>query len=82
LLEAMIFPSSSADNGVSGDGLITIVLPVSSAMPSFQHAMSSGKFHGMIAAHTPIGSRWTTLVPGKKGLLPGTRSTQGNSCAA
>ena len=49
--------SSIADNGVSDAGFSTMVLPVPSAGPSFQTAIISGKFHGMIDAHTPIGSR-------------------------
>ena len=49
--------SSSAFSGVSDAGFSTIVLPVASAGPSFHTAISSGKFHGMMEAHTPIGSR-------------------------
>jgi formylmethanofuran dehydrogenase subunit E len=37
--------------------LSTTVQPVASAGPSFQAAISSGKFHGMICPTTPIGSR-------------------------
>ena len=48
--------SSMADSGVSVAGLSTIVFPVASAGPSFHTAIISGKFHGMIDAHTPIGS--------------------------
>ena len=54
---SMIRASSIALSGVSLAGLSTIVLPVASAGPSFQTAISSGKFHGMIEAQTPIGSR-------------------------
>ena len=81
-LDATILPSSSAESGVSGDGFSTIVLPVTSAMATFQHAIKSGKFQGTMAAQTPIGSRRTTLRPGKKGFLPGTVSSHGKSCAA
>ncbi len=49
----------SADSGVSGDGLRTIVLPVAVAIVIFHTAMSSGKFQGMIPTHTPMGSRRT-----------------------
>ncbi|MNH39094.1 hypothetical protein D3C79_1002140 [compost metagenome] len=47
---------------VSGDfseGLSTTELPVARAGPSFQQAISSGKFHGTMAATTPTGSRVT-----------------------
>ena len=81
-LAAMIFPSASAESGVSGDGLSTTVLPVTSAIASFQQAMRCGKFHGTIAAQTPSGSRRTTLRPGKNGFLPGSVSSHGKSCAA
>ena len=37
-------------------GFSTTVLPAAMAGASFQAAMSSGKFHGMICATTPIGS--------------------------
>ena len=47
----------SADSGVCSAGLSTTVLPVASAGPSFQAAISSGKFHGMIWPTTPTGSR-------------------------
>src|SRR5260370_1372056 len=36
-----------------------MVLPAARAGPIFQTASSSGKFHGTMAAHTPIGSRRT-----------------------
>ena len=48
---------SIAESGVSEAGLRMIVLPVPSAGPSFQTAIISGKFHGMIDAQTPMGSR-------------------------
>ncbi|MDT4887681.1 hypothetical protein FQZ97_1241560 [compost metagenome] len=47
---------------VSGDfseGFSTTELPVARAGPSFHAAISSGKFHGTIAATTPTGSRVT-----------------------
>ena len=49
--------SASAVSGVSGEGLRTTVLPQASAGPSFQAAMTSGKFHGTMRPHTPTGSR-------------------------
>ena len=54
---AMIWASSRAVSGVCSAGLSTTVLPVVSAGPSFQAAISSGKFHGMIWPTTPTGSR-------------------------
>jgi hypothetical protein len=54
--------NSSRVSGVCSSGLITMVLPAASAGPIFHMASSSGKFHGTIAAHTPIGSRWTMPV--------------------
>ncbi len=38
-------------------GFTTAVLPQASAGAIFQLAMFVGKFHGMISAQTPIGSR-------------------------
>ncbi len=52
--------SSAARIAVSGDfsdGFNTIELPAASAGPSFQDAISSGKFQGTMAATTPTGSR-------------------------
>ena len=47
------------DAGVCSAGLSTIALPAASAGASFQEAMSSGKFHGMIWPTTPSGSlKW------------------------
>src|SRR6188768_2764020 len=48
--------NSSAEADVNSDGLITMVLPAASAGASFHAVSSSGEFHGMIAATTPIGS--------------------------
>ena len=42
-------------SGVSGEGLMTIEQPAASAGATFQAAAASGKFHGVIAATTPIG---------------------------
>ncbi len=41
--------------GVSSDGLMTQVLPQAIAGATFQLAIISGKFHGLIAATTPAG---------------------------
>ena len=52
-----ISPSASAVSGVWLAGFRIIVLPQASAGAIFQTAISSGKFHGTIAAQTPSGSR-------------------------
>ena len=49
-------PRRSAVSGVSSAGLSTTVQPAASAGPIFHAAISSGKFHGMIAPTTPTGS--------------------------
>ena len=49
-------------SGVVSAGFRTTVLPHASAGASFHAAMSSGKFHGMIWPHTPIGD---TVCRGK-----------------
>ncbi|SKX48589.1 Uncharacterised protein [Mycobacteroides abscessus subsp. massiliense] len=47
------------DAGVCSAGLSTTVLPAAMAGASFQLAISSGKFHGMICPTTPSGSwKW------------------------
>ena len=48
-------------NGVLVAGLITIVLPAARAGPSLVPMSVSGKFHGTMAPHTPIG--WRTTMP-------------------
>ena len=50
-------PSRSAVSGVCSAGLSTTVHPAASAGATFQAAISSGKFQGMICPHTPTGSR-------------------------
>ena len=49
-----------ASRGVSGAGLRTIGHPAAIAGPSFNAAMNSGTFHGMIPAATPTGARRTS----------------------
>ena len=44
-------------SGVCSASFMTTVQPVASAGPSFQAAIRSGKFQGMIWATTPTGSR-------------------------
>ena len=46
-----------AVSGDFSDGFNSTELPVASAGAIFQQAISSGKFHGTIAAITPSGSR-------------------------
>ena len=47
------------DHGVSGAGFSTTVLPAASAGAIFARLIWIGKFHGVIAATTPAGSRRT-----------------------
>ena len=57
-------PSSaiaSAEYGVAVAGFKTMVQPAASAGPDLRVIMALGKFHGVIAAHTPIGSLITTM---------------------
>ena len=51
--------NSRIEAGVCSAGLRTTQLPAAIAGASFQVAISSGKFHGMICATTPSGSwKW------------------------
>jgi hypothetical protein len=55
--------SAMMDTGVCSAGLITTQFPAASAGASFQVAISSGKFQGMIWATTPSGSwKWYATV--------------------
>ena len=55
---------SMASSGVSGDGLITMVQPDSSAGASFDMVTNWGTFHGTMAPTTPTPSERTiTGVP-------------------
>src|SRR5882724_5309670 len=57
-------PSSaiaSAEYGVMVAGLSTMVQPAASAGPDLRVIMAFGKFQGVIAAQTPIGSLMTTM---------------------
>ncbi len=72
-----IFPYSRAVRGVYIAGLRTIVLPAARAGATFHTAMSSGKFHGRIPAHTPLGSLTTRLLMPMSG-----RSTTSSSRVA
>ena len=46
---------ASADRGVSDAGLITMLHPAARAGAALRAIMALGKFHGVIAATTPIG---------------------------
>ncbi len=52
---------ASADSGVSGAGLITMVQPAASAGAALRAIMALGKFHGVMAATTPTGWRIQTM---------------------
>src|SRR5215467_5754896 len=53
--------SARAENGVAVAGFSTIVQPAAKAGPALRVIIAAGKFHGVIAAHTPIGSLVTTI---------------------
>ncbi len=59
---------STAESEVKLAGLSTTALPAAIAGAIFHDAMMNGKFHGMIPAQTPIGSRRTMLSAGGNGL--------------
>lgn len=52
--------SASVDAGVSSEVLTTIVQPAAIAAPILRTARSTGSFHGMISAQTPIG--WVSVM--------------------
>ena len=47
--------AASAVSGVSSAGLMMTGQPAASAGATLRVIMASGKFHGVMAAHTPIG---------------------------
>ena len=53
--------SSAPVSGVSGAGFRTTVLPSASAGATTRKPSTTGKFHGVIAATTPTGTRWMRL---------------------
>src|SRR5262252_5563842 len=53
--------SARAEYGVAVAGFSTIVQPAASAGPALRVIIAAGKFHGVIAAQTPIGSFVTTI---------------------
>src|SRR5476649_483082 len=52
--------NASAENGVASAGLRTMVQPSASAGPTLRVIIAIGKFHGVMAVQTPIGSLITT----------------------
>ena len=46
--------TASADSGVCSAGLITTVQPAARAGATLRVIMAIGKFHGVMAAHTPM----------------------------
>ena len=61
--------NSIAVSGVSSAGLSTTVLPAASAGASFHAAIVRGKFHGVISATTPSGSRKVMPTPPATGIV-------------
>ena len=62
----MMSTSAHGDAGTSSAGLKTTQLPQASAGAIFHAGIASGKFQGVIAATTPIGSRViSTSMPGR-----------------
>src|ERR1043166_1221548 len=57
---ATSLPIHVAEYGVSGAGFRITVQPAASAGASFDRLSMNGKFHGVIAPTTPIGSRTTS----------------------
>ena len=53
--------SAKAEKGVAVAGFNTIVQPAARAGPALRVIIAAGKFHGVIAATTPIGSLMTTM---------------------
>jgi hypothetical protein len=51
--------AASAVSGVNSAGLMTTGQPAASAGATLRVIMASGKFHGVMAAHTPMGWRIT-----------------------
>ncbi len=68
-----ILSNSTAVSGVSSAGLRTTVLPAASAGPSFQPAMTSGKFQGVMSPTTPSGSRKVMSMPPATGIVSPSR---------
>jgi hypothetical protein len=58
-----IWASASIDSGVCLAGLTTHVQPVASAGPILRVPIASGKFHGVMNTHGPIGWRRVSTRP-------------------
>ncbi len=58
-----IWASASIDSGVCLAGLTTHVQPVASAGPILRVPIASGKFHGVMNRHGPIGWRSVSTRP-------------------
>ena len=56
---ATILPIHVAEYGVSGAGFSITLQPAASAGVIFDRLSMNGKFHGVIAPTTPMGSRMT-----------------------
>jgi hypothetical protein len=56
-------------SGVISAGFSTTVLPQARAGPSFQDAMSMGKFHGVMSPTTPSGSWKVIAMPPATGMV-------------
>ena len=76
-----ILTKLTTDSGVSVAGLMTTVLPQTSAGTSFQDGMAMGKFHGVMAETIPTGMRTDmqnlflssegTVSPSRSAAFPG-----------
>lgn len=67
---------ASAESGVALAGLSTMGQPAASAGPALRVIIAAGKFHGVMAAQTPIGSLSTTMrlsAAGEARVSPCTR---------
>src|SRR6202051_4862715 len=67
---------ANAENGVASAGLTTIGQPAANAGPTLRVIIAAGKFQGVIAAQTPIGSFVTTMrlsAAGEASVSPATR---------
>ena len=54
-------PISNVVSGVVGAGFTTIVLPAARPGATLNINRLTGKFHGVIAASTPRGARYSTI---------------------
>ncbi len=62
----MMSVSAQAEAGVRFAGFQTTALPKASAGAIFQAGVATGKFHGLMIATTPTGSRRTSIsMPGR-----------------